>query len=48
MSFCPFCGLAPTITTEQDEDDNQLWYMCENDHTWKATDETNPPPDPYP
>jgi hypothetical protein len=36
MSMCPVCGLPPTVT-EVDDDTEQPWYMCENDHTWEET-----------
>lgn len=30
---CPYCGLDPTATTEDDNTGNPL-YECENGHTW--------------
>jgi hypothetical protein len=35
VSACPYCGLPPTATTENDDSDLGE-YECENGHTWPA------------
>jgi hypothetical protein len=40
VAICPYCGLPPTVTTEDDEDD-EPWFYCENGHSW-AEDPANP------
>jgi len=40
MAVCPYCGLPPTATTEDDVD-SEPWYECENGHEW-AEDPANP------